>query len=38
MVVGIKWSEVSEKYKRTASAEGYYFDGVLLNLSEKDQK
>jgi len=26
------------EYKGTASAEGYTVDGVLLNLSEKDQK
>lgn len=36
--IGIVWPKVVGEYQRSASAEGYTFDGVGLNLSEKDQK
>ena len=36
--IGIVWPGVTGEYKGTASAEGYYIDGVGLNLSDKDQK
>ena len=36
--IGIVWPKLEGEYKGTASAEGYTVDGVLLNLSEKDQK
>ena len=36
--IGIEWPMLEGEYKRTASAEGYFVDGVSLNLSEKDQK
>lgn len=35
--IGITWPEVEGTYKGTASAEGYYLDGVKLNLCDKDQ-
>ena len=36
--IGIVWPKLAGEYKGSASAEGYTVDGVLLNLSEKDQK
>ena len=36
--IGIVWPGVVGEYKGSASAEGYSFDGVSLNLSDKDQK
>lgn len=36
--IGIEWSELSGKYRGTASGDGYtMIDGTKLNLSEKDQ-
>lgn len=35
--IGIEWPKLEGEYKGTASAEGYSVDGVLLNLSDKDQ-
>ena len=36
--IGIKWPMLEGEYQGSASAEGYFVDGVSLNLSEKDQK
>lgn len=36
--IGIDWPKLTGEYKGSASAEGYTVDGVLLNLSDKDQK
>ena len=36
--IGIEWPMLEGEYKDKASAEGYFVDGVPLNLSEKDQK
>lgn len=37
--IGIQWPDVMGEYMGSASAEGYSFwDGIPLNLSEKDQK
>ena len=36
--IGIVWPKLAGEYKGSASAEGYTVDGVLLNLSDKDQK
>lgn len=37
--IGIKWPQLIDEYKGTASGEDYYLvDGTKLNLSEKDQK
>ena len=36
--IGIEWPLLEGEYKGTSSAEGYFIDGVPLNLSEKDQK
>lgn len=36
--IGIEWPKVEGAYQGTASAEGYNVDGVVLNLSDKDQK
>lgn len=36
--IGIIWPGVEGIYNGTARAEGYRFDEVRLNLSEKDQK
>lgn len=36
--IGIKWPMLEGEYKGTASAEGYTVDGMVLNLSDKDQK
>ena len=36
--IGIEWPGVNGEYRGTASAEGYTVDGVVLNLSDKDQK
>lgn len=36
--IGIVWPLLEGEYKGTASADGYTIDGVMLNLSEKDQK
>lgn len=36
--IGVVWPGVIGKYKGTASADGYYLDGLALNLSDKDQK
>lgn len=35
--IGIEWPMLEGEYKGSASAEGYFVDGVPLNLSEKDQ-
>lgn len=35
--IGVEWPGVIGEYKGTASAEGYTVDGVVLNLSDKDQ-
>lgn len=36
--IGIEWPGLTGSYKGTASAEGYFVDGVPLKLSDKDQK
>lgn len=36
--VGIVWPGVEGAYRGSASAEGYFFDGVPLTLSGRDQK
>lgn len=36
--IGIQWPKLEGAYNGTASAEGYTVDGILLNLSGKDQK
>lgn len=36
--IGIVWPKLEGEYSGSASAEGYTVDGVVLNLSEKDQK
>lgn len=36
--IGIEWPKLEGEYKGNAGADGYTVDGVLLNLSEKDQK
>ena len=36
--IGIEWPKLVGTYNGTASAEGYTVDGVVLNLSDKDQK
>ena len=36
--IGINWPEVKGTYNNCASAEGYTYLGLPLNLSEKDQK
>ena len=36
--IGIKWPGVTGSYSGSASAAGYYLDGVPLTLSDKDQK
>ena len=36
--IGIEWPGVEGLYSGSASASGYYIDGVPLKLSEKDQK
>lgn len=36
--IDIEWPRVEGEYKGTASAEGYSVDGVVLKLSDKDQK
>jgi dTDP-4-dehydrorhamnose 3,5-epimerase len=36
--IGIQWPKLTGEYSGTASSEGYFVDGVKLNLSEKDQK
>ena len=36
--IGIVWPGVVGEYNGSASAEDYSFDGIKLNLSEKDQK
>ncbi len=36
--IGIVWPKLEGRYKSSASAEGYFVDGVPLNLSDKDQK
>lgn len=35
--IGIEWPKLEGEYKGLSSAEGYSVDGVLLNLSDKDQ-
>ena len=35
--IGIVWPKLAGKYKGSASGDGYFVDGVMLNLSEKDQ-
>lgn len=35
--IGILWPKVIGEYKGTARIEGYSFDGIMLNLSDKDQ-
>ena len=37
-VIGIDWPGVVGEYNGNASADGYSYDGMKLNLSEKDQK
>lgn len=36
--IGIKWPMIVGKYQGSASSNGYYLDGIALNLSDKDQK
>ena len=36
--LGIEWPQLTGEYPGSASAEGYFVDGVPLTLSEKDQK
>ncbi len=36
--IGIVWPKLEGSYNGTASSEGYSIDGVMLNLSDKDQK
>ncbi|MBR7000799.1 MAG: dTDP-4-dehydrorhamnose 3,5-epimerase [Lachnospiraceae bacterium] len=36
--IGIVWPGVNGSYNGNASAEGYTFEGVPLNLAERDQK
>lgn len=36
--IGIEWPGVKGEYKGTANAEAFSFDGLALNLSDKDQK
>ena len=36
--IGIVWPKVEGEYRESAVAEGYTVDGMMLNLSEKDQK
>lgn len=36
--IGIEWPGVVGEYNGNASADGYSYDGMKLNLSEKDQK
>ncbi len=36
--IGVVWPGIVGVYNGTASADGYMFNGVPLNLSEKDQK
>lgn len=36
--IGINWPKVVGEYKGSASSEGYSLEGILLNMSEKDQK
>ena len=36
--LGISWPQLLGEYKGTASAKGYFLDGVPLNISDKDQK
>lgn len=36
--IDIRWLKLKGEYRGTASAEGYYVDGVSLHLSDKDQK
>lgn len=36
--IGIMWPGVVGEYKGSASAEGYFLDGVSMKLSDKDQK
>ena len=37
-VIGIVWPGIKGDYKGNPSAAGYTYDGIQLNLSEKDQK
>ena len=36
--LAIAWPNVMGEYRGTASAQGYFMDGVELNISEKDQR
>lgn len=36
--IGIVWPNLEGEYCGSASAEGYFVDGIALNISEKDQK
>lgn len=36
--IEIVWPRIKGVYKDTASAEGYTLDGIISNLSNKDQK
>ena len=36
--IGIAWPKLTGAYQGSASSEGYFVDGIPLNLSEKDQK
>lgn len=36
--IGVVWPGLVGHYSRSASAEGYSFDGIQLKLSDKDQK
>lgn len=36
--IGIVWPKVVGEYKGTPSAEGYSIDGIMLKLSDKDQR
>lgn len=36
--IGIEWPKLEGEYKGTAAAEGYSLDGMMLNISDKDQK
>ena len=36
--IGIQWPKLKGEYKGNASSNGYFVDGVALNLSDRDQK
>ena len=35
--IGVRWPRVEGTYRGSASAEGYFLDGIPLKLSQKDQ-